>query len=251
MTAWPMTWAASHRSTSSTSRHGRPRSSSAASGPTGSGCPASAASRSGGCSAPAAATTPVGVPTSRAVRCSPCGRTSPTSTRSSPTARSPDVGVAPRRAGTSGCARSVATAPGRGSIRWPGSTRGPRDGPVAIITRANVRRRSWHAFGAASEVVDAELHRAPGLIDVVGIGETPIGSLATFSLWESTRRRSRLRLLDAGPPRGRAPHPRRGLVRRGDVRQVPAVSLHRHLERSRPAGRVSATFSVVTIDAHR
>ncbi len=63
----------------------------------------------------------------------------------------------------------------------PGST----NGPVAIITRANVRRRSWKDFGAASEVVDAELHHAPGLIDVVGIGETPIGSLATFSLWES------------------------------------------------------------------
>ena len=62
---------------------------------------------------------------------------------------------------------------------------GSADGPIAIITRANVRRRSWKAFGEASEVVDAELHRAPGLIDVVGIGETPIGSLATFSLWES------------------------------------------------------------------
>lgn len=62
---------------------------------------------------------------------------------------------------------------------------GSGDGPVAIITRADVRRRSWKAFGAASEVVDAELHRAPGLIDVVGIGETPVGSLATFSLWES------------------------------------------------------------------
>jgi hypothetical protein len=62
---------------------------------------------------------------------------------------------------------------------------GTADGPVAIITRANVRRRSWRAFGAASEVVDAELHRAPGLVDVVGIGETPVGSLATFSLWES------------------------------------------------------------------
>ncbi len=66
-----------------------------------------------------------------------------------------------------------------------GLDRGTGDGPVAIITRANVRRRSWKAFGAASEIVDAELHRAPGLIDVVGIGETPIGSLATFSLWES------------------------------------------------------------------
>ncbi len=62
---------------------------------------------------------------------------------------------------------------------------GSSDGAVAIITRANVRRRSWKAFGAASAVVDDELHRAPGLIDVVGIGETPIGSLATFSLWES------------------------------------------------------------------
>lgn len=66
-----------------------------------------------------------------------------------------------------------------------GLDQGADDGPIAIITRANVRRRSWKAFGAASEIVDAELHRAPGLIDVVGIGETPIGSLATFSLWES------------------------------------------------------------------
>jgi hypothetical protein len=62
---------------------------------------------------------------------------------------------------------------------------GTADGPMAIITRANVRRRSWKAFGEASKVVDAELHRARGLIEVVGIGETPIGSLATFSLWES------------------------------------------------------------------
>jgi hypothetical protein len=66
-----------------------------------------------------------------------------------------------------------------------GLDEGTADAAVAIITRANVRRRSWKAFGAASEVVDAELHRAPGLIDVVGIGETPVGALATFSLWES------------------------------------------------------------------
>lgn len=66
-----------------------------------------------------------------------------------------------------------------------GLEEGKGDGPIAIITRANVRRRSWKAFGEASKVVDAELRRAPGLIDVVGIGETPIGSLATFSLWDS------------------------------------------------------------------
>lgn len=62
---------------------------------------------------------------------------------------------------------------------------GNADGLVAIITRANVRRRSWRAFGEASEIVDTELHQAPGLIDVVGIGETPVGALATFSLWKS------------------------------------------------------------------
>jgi len=62
---------------------------------------------------------------------------------------------------------------------------GVADGPVAIITRANVRRAAWKPFGEASAVVDEELHDAPGLLDVVGIGETPIGSLATFSLWES------------------------------------------------------------------
>jgi hypothetical protein len=66
-----------------------------------------------------------------------------------------------------------------------GLDQGDAGGPVAIVTRADVRRGSWKAFGAASDTVDAELHRAPGLIDVVGIGETPFGSLATFSLWQS------------------------------------------------------------------
>lgn len=78
-----------------------------------------------------------------------------------------------------------------GHGRWRGIDplkdveQGRRDGPVAIVTRADVRRPAWKAFGAASNVVDAELHTAPGLIDVVGIGEAPIGRLATFSLWES------------------------------------------------------------------
>lgn len=78
-----------------------------------------------------------------------------------------------------------------GHGRWRGVDplddleQGSDDGPVAIITRADVRRASWKAFGAGSEVVDAELHRAAGLIDVVGIGEAPVGRLATFSLWDS------------------------------------------------------------------
>jgi hypothetical protein len=73
----------------------------------------------------------------------------------------------------------------RGVDPLDGLEQGERAGRVAIITRADVRWRSWHQFGKAGRVVDAELHRADGLIDVVGIGEAPIGRLATFSLWES------------------------------------------------------------------
>jgi heme-degrading monooxygenase HmoA len=62
---------------------------------------------------------------------------------------------------------------------------GGADGPVAVVTRADVRRRSWREFGRAGREVDSELHTADGLIDVVGIGEAPVGRLATFSLWES------------------------------------------------------------------
>jgi hypothetical protein len=64
-------------------------------------------------------------------------------------------------------------APGRG------------DGRIAVLTRADVRIGAWRDFGRAGREVDDELHTAAGLIDVVGIGEAPIGRLATFSLWES------------------------------------------------------------------
>lgn len=74
----------------------------------------------------------------------------------------------------------------RGVDPLDGLERGAATGPIAIITRADVRRASWRAFRVAAQEVDDELHRADGLIDVVGIGEAPIGRLATFSLWEST-----------------------------------------------------------------
>lgn len=73
----------------------------------------------------------------------------------------------------------------RGIDPLDGLEQGSNSGAVAIVTRADVHRRSWRAFAGASNVVDAELHTAPGLIDVVGIGEAPVGRLATFSLWES------------------------------------------------------------------
>lgn len=78
-----------------------------------------------------------------------------------------------------------------GHGRWRGVDpiadleRGSSGTPTAVITRAAVRPRAWREFGRASRIVDAELHHSPGLIDVVAIGEAPIGRLATFSLWES------------------------------------------------------------------
>ncbi|MGB3734734.1 MAG: hypothetical protein WA964_07245 [Ilumatobacter sp.] len=73
----------------------------------------------------------------------------------------------------------------RGVDPLDGMERGSRDGAVAIITRADVRRSAGSAFGRAAREVDTELHTADGLIDVVGVGEAPVGRLATFSLWES------------------------------------------------------------------
>lgn len=58
-------------------------------------------------------------------------------------------------------------------------------GPVAVVTRADVRVRHWRAFVTAGRPVSAELQRAPGLLAVAGIGEAPLGKQATFSLWRS------------------------------------------------------------------
>jgi hypothetical protein len=64
---------------------------------------------------------------------------------------------------------------------------GQRNGPVAMITRADVRLRSWRAFANAGPAVSARLQQAPGLLAVCGIGEAPIGRQATFSLWVDAR----------------------------------------------------------------
>jgi heme-degrading monooxygenase HmoA len=58
-------------------------------------------------------------------------------------------------------------------------------GPIVVLTRANVRLAAWRRFHRAGVAVDEQLHRAPGLRAVVGVGELPVGSLATLSVWES------------------------------------------------------------------
>lgn len=75
----------------------------------------------------------------------------------------------------------------RGVDPLAGLEPGATDGPVAVITRADVRRGAWRAFGRAGRPVNDELHRADGLLAVVGIGEAPVGRLGTFSLWRSAR----------------------------------------------------------------
>jgi hypothetical protein len=64
-------------------------------------------------------------------------------------------------------------------------TPGAAGGPVAILTRADVGVGSWRSFARAGRPVGDEVRQAEGLLAVVGIGETPVGRLGTFSLWSS------------------------------------------------------------------
>ena len=58
-------------------------------------------------------------------------------------------------------------------------------GPVAAITRARLTAAKAARFWSAVPPVSTELHRSPGLLAAVGIGEAPIGLQGTFSLWSS------------------------------------------------------------------
>lgn len=64
------------------------------------------------------------------------------------------------------------------------SPRAP-SGPLAIITRADVRAARWRAFSRDARIVDEELQSSDGLLAVVGIGEAPVLRLGTFSLWRN------------------------------------------------------------------
>ena len=65
------------------------------------------------------------------------------------------------------------------------STASRTSGPVVAITRARLRTSQAIRFWKSIPPVVEDLHKAPGLIFSIGIGEAPIGLQGTFSLWES------------------------------------------------------------------
>ncbi len=66
-----------------------------------------------------------------------------------------------------------------------GSETLPAEGPVAVLTRATIRKRHLFRFWRYVPTSQRPLGSMPGLIYSKGIGETPFIDMATISLWES------------------------------------------------------------------
>ena len=61
----------------------------------------------------------------------------------------------------------------------------PKDGPIAVLTRATIRWGRLRAFWSQVPRVSEAFFRAPGLLLSLGIGEAPFTRQATFSMWRS------------------------------------------------------------------
>lgn len=57
--------------------------------------------------------------------------------------------------------------------------------PVAVLTRATIKKRFLWRFWRQVPRVSADVEDRPGLIFAVGVGELPLIQQATFSLWQS------------------------------------------------------------------
>jgi hypothetical protein len=71
----------------------------------------------------------------------------------------------------------------RGVDVLTGLEAGDDRGPIAVVTRADIRPHAWRRFAAAAPAISAALAEASGLLAVAGVGELPVGRLGTFSLW--------------------------------------------------------------------
>jgi len=58
-------------------------------------------------------------------------------------------------------------------------------GPIAVLTRATIRKRHLYRFWKYVPRSQRPLGKMPGLLYSKGIGETPFIDMATISLWES------------------------------------------------------------------
>lgn len=67
----------------------------------------------------------------------------------------------------------------------PGEVRDP-EGPIAVLTRASIRRSKVARFwGEAPVVGKAIFEDMPGMLFAAGVGELPAVEQGTFSIWES------------------------------------------------------------------
>jgi hypothetical protein len=58
------------------------------------------------------------------------------------------------------------------------------NGKIAAVTRARIVWRKNLIFWRAVPPVTESLHKSPGLLNAIGIGEAPIGLQGTFSVWQ-------------------------------------------------------------------
>jgi hypothetical protein len=139
------------------------------------------------------------------------------------------------------CLRSTRAWDGRDPLA--GAVGGTADGgPVAILTRATIRRgaccasiaRSSRPLRSSREARPAGVGRRRRVA-----GRAP-GDVLRVAV---ARRCSCVRPRDVGAPRGRASHARRGLVLGGALRALPALRIDRHMERHRPLAGVAADLN--------
>ena len=64
----------------------------------------------------------------------------------------------------------------------------PRDGRIAVLTRASIRLFKVKSFFKNVPAVEKQMHQADGLLFSVGVGEAPLIRQATFSIWENAEK---------------------------------------------------------------